>query len=143
MPVIYQQRIFRRDLQSNPEVLYLFGDNRKRTGYGGQAGEMRDEPNAVGIVTKKYPSIETRAFLSDTEYEENVQTIDRDMARALAHLRANTQAIVVIPLDGIGTGLSNLKVVAPRTYAYLTAQLKALAIVGNATALKPSKRTPK
>jgi hypothetical protein len=47
--------IYRRDLRANPESLYLFGDNTKRVGIGGQAREMRGEPNAVGIATKNAP----------------------------------------------------------------------------------------
>ena len=43
MPVVRQKRIVRAELQANPHVLYLFGDNDQRDGYGGQAAEMRDE----------------------------------------------------------------------------------------------------
>lgn len=41
--------IKRQDLKSNPNTQYLFGDNLKRSGFGGQAKEMRGEPNAIGI----------------------------------------------------------------------------------------------
>ena len=53
--IIYQKFIYRSDLKANPSVLYLFGDNLQRVGLGGQAKEMRGEPNAVGIATKKAP----------------------------------------------------------------------------------------
>jgi hypothetical protein len=41
MPILYQHRIYRMDLIANPNILYVFGDNTKRVGMGGQAGEMR------------------------------------------------------------------------------------------------------
>ena len=55
MPVIYQKRICRDDLRRNPNAVYIFGDNEARTGLGGQAREMRGEPNAMGIATKRSP----------------------------------------------------------------------------------------
>jgi redox-sensitive bicupin YhaK (pirin superfamily) len=38
--------------------LFVFGDNLRRTGFGGQAAEMRGEPNAVGIA----PGYEQKHF---------------------------------------------------------------------------------
>lgn len=52
MIVLHQKFIFREDLQANPDVYYLFGDNVERRGLGGQAKEMRGEPNAIGVATK-------------------------------------------------------------------------------------------
>ena len=77
--VIYQHRIFRKDLKNNPTVLYLFGDNRLRKGLGGQAREMRGEPNALGIRTKKVPNNHPLSFLSDDEYEKNTNDIEKEI----------------------------------------------------------------
>jgi len=63
MIIIKQHKIYRKDLKNNPDVLYLFGDNLVQKGFGGQAKEMRGEPNAEGIPTKKLPSMEAKAFL--------------------------------------------------------------------------------
>lgn len=41
MIVIKQKWIKREDLQNNPNIIYLFGDNVSRIGMGNQAGEMR------------------------------------------------------------------------------------------------------
>lgn len=112
---IYQHRIHRRDLQLNPEVLYVFGDNEIRKGYGGQAAECRDEPNAVGIRTKRFPfSTLDDAYWSDNEYDRNCRMIDEDMQSIFAY-----DGVVVYPADGVGTGLSELDTRAPRTLAYL------------------------
>lgn len=124
MPVIYQHRIYREDLRKNPDVLYLFGDNLARAGFGGQAKEMRDEPNAVGVATKKWPDNAPRSFFTDDEFMENVKVITRDLRRARAHIKAG--GIVVIPSDGLGTGLSRLPEVAPRTAQVLDEMLNLL-----------------
>ena len=128
MPVIFQHRIYRTDLQRNPQVLYLFGDNLLRIGYGGQAAEMRDEPNAVGVATKKAPGMGSKDFFTDDEYLENIEIIHDDLKRARDHLIAG--GIVVVPSDGLGTGLSELPKRAPSTNRYLVARLSELALLG-------------
>jgi hypothetical protein len=124
MPVVYQKWITREDLQSNPDFLYLFGDNVARIGYGGQAREMRGEPNAVGVATKKSPGMNAADFFSDDELEENRRIMATDLTRAITHVVAG--GIVVIPEDGLGTGLSKLPEVAPETNDSLKVMLKAL-----------------
>ena len=54
--IVYRtDKVITRDkIKENPDVLYLFGDNLLRKGLGGQAKEMRGEPNTLGIVSKKY-----------------------------------------------------------------------------------------
>lgn len=126
MTVIYQKFIFRSDLQANPDVKYLFGDNLVRTGYGGQAKEMRDEPNAIGIATKKTPSNRPGEFFTDEDFEANCAVIDNDLKEAFEHQRSG--GILVIPADGLGTGLSELPKRAPRTNAYLVERLQALTL---------------
>lgn len=117
MPVLYQKLVDRSDLRANPRVLYLFGDNDQRSGMGGQAKAMRGEPNAVGIRTKKRPSRESDAYWHDAQYERNCQKIDEDFMVVYAHLRKG--GIVVVPSDGIGTGLSEMGNRCPKTLGYL------------------------
>jgi len=98
MPIEFQQWI-----------IYVFGDNVQRSGLGGQAKEMRGEPNAIGVVTKWAPSMAARAFFDDTAACKVL--VERDLLRvqqALDHRRT-----VVVPADGIGTGLSRLSSCAP------------------------------
>ena len=115
--VTRQKWITRDDLKKNPDTIYLFGDNLAGYGLGGQAKAMRGEPNAVGVPTKKLPSTAANAFMSDAEYENNVRAIDAALARIPAG------APVVIPEDGLGTGLARLDQTAPRTFAYLQQKL--------------------
>ncbi len=67
MPIIREPRITRQMVREHPDRLFVFGDNLARVGYGGQAREMRDEPNAVGIPTKKLPTMTEGAFFSDAD----------------------------------------------------------------------------
>lgn len=118
--VILQSRIYRADLKANPGIAYVFGDNEERWGLGGQAAEMRGEPNAVGVATLKAPGV----FWSDGNYA----TIYRDMAPLVLALRDGH--LIVFPLDGIGTGLADLERRAPHTFAYLQTQVDLLKQIG-------------
>lgn len=114
--VIFQKLIFREDLRNNPEVCYLFGDNLARVGLGGQAKEMRNEPNAYGIATKKSPS----EYFTDDEYNQNIVLIEQDIKRIPKN------RLIVVPSDGIGTGLARLSEVAPKTFNFLQIKLMEL-----------------
>lgn len=111
--ILFQHRIFRCDLQSNPAALYVFGDNERRYGKGGQAYEMRGEPNAVGVATLAAPG----EFWSDAGFHHNRAVLDKDFARLFEAARAGVT--IVLPRDGIGTGLAQMEIRAPRTFAYL------------------------
>lgn len=133
--IVYQHRIYRVDLKLNPNVTYIFGDNLKRRGMGGQAKEMRGESNALGVATKHAPTMDVGAFFTDNEYEQNVRSIIKDLMPVgkittaaldmdymmdwLAGYMRDTQNIYVVPADGIGTGYSELPTRAPRTFEAL------------------------
>lgn len=129
MPVIFQKFYKREDARRNYDpdrpletVLYVFGDNVKREGRGGQAAEMRDEPNAVGVATKYAP---WQCFgETPAEIAAQKRIIDRDFRPLFEHVRRG--GIVVWPTDGIGTGLARLPELAPTTYDYIEAKLAAL-----------------
>lgn len=124
MPVIRQKFIRREDLQANPEILYLFGDNDDRSGYGGQAKEMRDEENAVGVRTKWSPATNRAAYFRDSDAEQVFGMIDEDLDPVIDHLRQG--GTVVIPADGLGTGLSKLPETSPIIFNYLEERLEYL-----------------
>lgn len=117
MPVIYKDWIVRTDLKKNPEMIFLFGDNAIRRGLGGQAKQMRGEPNAVGIRTKWLPSMAPVAFWTDEQYDECTVLLDEDFEKPLEHVKSG--GIVVIPQSGLGTGLSDLPNKAPLIHEYL------------------------
>lgn len=110
--IITQKIIMREDLQNNPSIKYLFGDNVRRTGFGGQAKEMRGEPNAIGIATKYSPSMVQSAYYSDDNYMACVGLLYQDFLPAIEHIRNG--GTLVIPTDGLGTGLSKLPEKAPK-----------------------------
>lgn len=126
MPLITQKLILRSDLRANPDRLYVFGDNLLRRGYRGQAAEMRGEPNAVGITTKKIPSMLPDAFFTDSDQDHDlfVSQNSKDATRLIeAHLCGRT---IVWPEDGIGTGLAQLQQRAPRIMGLIDALYEAL-----------------
>jgi hypothetical protein len=109
--LLFQEWISRADLQDNPDKIYVFGDNVKRYGYGGQAKEMRGEPNAFGIPTKWAPSMSDDSYFSDRQYNDIVIILDLHFQKLRSHIENGTS--VVFPTNGIGTGLSQLPQRAP------------------------------
>lgn len=107
--------------EANPKHFYVFGDNTKRVGKGGQA-IIRDCDNAFGIATKVAPSLDDSAFFNDSDYESNCAIIDEDIY-ILATQASDSGAVVVFPSAGIGTGLAQMKERCPRTFAYLNKRL--------------------
>lgn len=128
--VIFQKIILNEDLRrsyaSGLPLLYVFGDNVKRVGMGGQAKEMRYEPNAVGVATLNAPGVFYREDPASVDAQN--RTIDRDMKPLFDHVKKG--GIVIWPADGIGTGLARLPQASPSTFAYLEDKLGALIKIG-------------
>lgn len=123
--LLRQSRIYRDDLKANPTVLYIFGDNEIRVGLGGQAKEMRGEPNAVGVATLATPGI----YWKPDDTVRQCAVIDADLQRVFDHVAKGGH--VVYPLDGIGTGLAHLEESAPLTFAHLQKRITELAYIAN------------
>ena len=104
-------------LKANPDKIYVFGDNITESGKGGQA-IIRDEENAFGIPTKVSPNTYEKAYFNDNTYESNISQIDR----AIEKIKADGR-VVVLPKDGLGTGLAKMQEKAPDTYQYLKQRL--------------------
>jgi hypothetical protein len=119
--IVYKKFITRSDVKRNNNDIFIFGDNDQRSGFGGQAKEMRGEPNAIGIRVKKLPSMNEGSFYTDNEYEENIRKINEDLNHLEKLLHAQT---IVFPANGIGTGMAKLNITAPETFNYLTKSLK-------------------
>ncbi len=118
--------ITRSFVREHRDHIFLFGDNLARRGFGGQAAQMRNEPNAVGIPTKKLPSNAEEAFFTDAEFEQNKAAIDRSFEH-LSRMSSAVEQIIVVPSDGLGTGRAQLDKRAPQTFAYLQKRLAELA----------------
>jgi len=123
MPVMLQDWITREDLKNNPDRYYLFGDNLKRAGLGGQAGAMRGEPNAIGVATKNGPSMNGIDMWIEDGHNSHqfIEILKKELAPVEALLEQNY--IIVIPSDGLGTGLSKLPENAPETHQWLNERL--------------------
>lgn len=105
-----------------PDALHVFGDNLPGRGRKGQA-VIRGERNAVGIPTKRAPSEEPTAYLTDADYA----AIAERVSPILVHLREHIErgGRVFWPEDGIGTGLAELPARAPRIHrAFESARMK-------------------
>ena len=120
----YRTWILRKDLQKEPHKLFVFGDNMARVGYGGQARECRDEPNAVGIPTKWAPGMAEKDFFKDKDLPKIKGTLDAEFDRLWKHVQDGHA--IVLPQDGIGTGLAELPKRAPVIYAYIQKRLEGM-----------------
>lgn len=115
--LIIQSHISRSDLQNNRSVLYLFGDNHCRVGYGGQAKEMRGEINGIGIRTKWRPGYSVKDFFNDKDRDKVISMWEDDFSEPIDHHRAG--GVVVIPSAGLGTGYSQMDTRCPLLYQTL------------------------
>lgn len=118
MPVKYLKWITRDMLRSEPEAVFVFGDNRARVGFGGQAKEMRGEPNALGVATLHAPG----NFYRDGDPKALLAVVFdlRQVAFFLAQGRT-----VYVPFDGLGTGLARLPESYPSLHSLIVAFFRA------------------
>lgn len=126
MNVIYKNIITREYVRQHSDWLFLFGDNLEGKGYGGQAKEMRGEPNAHGIPTKIKPTMDEDAFFNDEMFKDISHFYDTVFDINLAGFRAGKYKALVIPTAGLGTGLAELPTRAPKIYEYLQKKIKEL-----------------
>ena len=117
--------INRQLLKDNPNWLFLFGDNLEEKGYGGQAKEMRGEPNAIGIPTKVKPDMSEDSFFNDNDFNEVKKIYDFDFD-LINELMMGKYDMIVIPSSGLGTGLAKLNINAPKIFEYLNMKLNEL-----------------
>lgn len=110
----YLPWITRNMLRAEPDAIFVFGDNAKRYGLGGQAKEMRGEPNALGVATLYEPGMYYRAGdpIATAIVAGDLATLAAKIARG---------ATVYVPSDGLGTGLARLPESAPTLANLITA----------------------
>lgn len=105
-------------LKANLDKVFVYGDNMKAFGKGGQA-IIRDEPNAFGIPTKRLPSMNENAFFSDKE-DERLAVLS-----SLRKLYVIGQSkVIVFPHCGIGTGLALMREKSPKLFDEMNGILK-------------------
>jgi hypothetical protein len=115
MPIRYVKWITREMVRAQPGAIFVFGDNLRREGLGGQAKAMRGEPNAIGIATKRAPTMSESAFFKDCD--EDRAALQADLLRVWRQITVGKT--IYAPADGLGTGLSMLPEKAPELYAIL------------------------
>jgi hypothetical protein len=114
MTLLYLKRYSRIYIRTHSDWLFVYGDNLQRTGLGGQAAEARGECNAIGIATKRAPSMDETAFLIPEDYDEWF-AIEKGTLRHLMEM-SRAGRTIIWPLDGIGTGLAQLEKRAPNIW---------------------------
>ena len=107
----FNDHITRELVQAETHKLFVFGDNLLRYGLGGQAKEMRGEPNTIGIITKFCPAMTEGSFLNDEFYKRWLEVSANDILQIFLFIY-----IVVWPKAGIGTGLAQLPKRAPTIF---------------------------
>ncbi|MCJ2093821.1 hypothetical protein MKK67_15165 [Methylobacterium sp. J-072] len=124
MPIYMGGRVTRMMLREQRDRLYVFADNLERRGLRGRPDEMRGEPNAVGIPTRRSPSQLVDAFFSDDDLDAYYTESRAAFQRLVGRLRKG--GIVVVPVDGLGTGADRLKEKAPVIWQQLQNDLARL-----------------
>ena len=126
MGIILMKYITRDDVRNHPEKVFVFGDNMGRSGLGGQAAAMRFETNVIGIPTKWWPNNAEHCFFRDYEPESfqhkliyaRIESAFDEIKYLLAR-----RVDVVVPKDGVGTGLADLPNRAPLTFQKIQEEL--------------------
>jgi hypothetical protein len=115
-------------VQEDRRTLFVFGDNMEGRGLGGQAREMRGEPNTIGVPTKWRPGREERDYFTDADIRD--REVWHAIYSAFEKIRAALEAgqNIIIPADGLGTGLAELPTRAPKLHAAIE---KAILELGN------------
>jgi hypothetical protein len=121
----YRSWITRDMLRAEPDARFVFGDNSKRVGLGGQAYSMRGEPNAIGVQTKRAPGMAEDDFFSPfiVAGTDDFNAIMLDLGSVVRALKEGRT--IYVPRDGLGTGLSQLPVRAPAIADLITAFFRA------------------
>lgn len=124
--VIRHKNITRDMVRAQPSTVFVFGDNMARKGFGDQAKAMRGAPNSVGIPTKWAPDTKPSSYFSDDDLKHREVRAAIDAAFDKMELLRSQGHDIVIPEDGIGTGLADLPRRAPKLYQYIERRLNGL-----------------
>lgn len=88
-------------LDSNPDAIFVFGDNLIREGYGG-AAKLRDHKRAIGFITKKFPDNKDDSFYRPEEY---APVFFEELLKLTKNIKQNKSSIFYI--SKLGAGLAN------------------------------------
>lgn len=107
-------------VDANIDKIFVFGDNCKRYGTGGQA-VIRSCDNSLGLVTKRKPTMQDDAFFEDGNKQDKYM-MQRDFRKIRSYLEIGDH--VVIPINhrmeiNLGTERAKLKEKAPELHYYM------------------------
>lgn len=88
-------------LRQNKDHIFVFGDNLLGVGYGG-AAVLRDEPNALGFITKKKPNNKDSSFYKPDEYQPVFEQELKSLTKEIENCPEKTFLI-----SKLGAGLAN------------------------------------
>ena len=129
MSVRIQKKWYERSkVATDDYAVYLFGENyaQEGTAYIASATQavIRGLPNAIGIPTKNDMFTDKdHSYLTDKQYVQFRKSTIGAIGKAM-----KSGKIIVIPVDGIGTGAAQLAQRAPRCFAFLSGVLNTLAL---------------
>jgi len=127
MPIQLMKRYSPEVCQQRPECVFVFGDNMQHYGTAGQAC-IRYELNALGLPTKWEPSSKATGYFSDgKDFRVGcraIEAIDETLFAIFMALKKGKT--VILPEDGMGTGLAALPTNAPELFAYIKFRLESM-----------------
>lgn len=142
MPILFYKGWYSPELcELNPDIIFVFGDNVRRIGMGGQA-IIRKQRNVYGIATKRIGDMHRDSFFREGN-EEDRKHVDQDLAGLRKLLEEGRT--VVIPVeratDRISLGLARARLpeVAPTLYQHICDTISKLADEFGSEAFVPSK----
>jgi single-stranded-DNA-specific exonuclease len=88
-------------LDTHPDAIFVYGDNTIRKGTGG-AARLRHHPQAIGFITKKYPTLKDNAYYTPEEY---LPVFEQEVTKLVDYLQANPTKTLYI--TKLGSNLAN------------------------------------
>jgi hypothetical protein len=88
-------------LDNNPNARVVFGDNLQRRGKGG-AAKLREHPQAIGFITKKFPDNLDGSFYRPEEYS---RVFEEELEKLKTTI--NSSPGILFYITKLGGGLAN------------------------------------
>lgn len=130
MGIIYYSGWYTPELcELHPDKTFVFGDNLRRFGMGGQA-VIRNCANALGIATKRKPSMAESAFFTEDDLDAVLDDLDHlwQMMKTYPH----REFVIPVTKDGevsLGRERAELPKRAPNVYNTIVMHIREMANV--------------
>ncbi len=103
-------------VKSEPDRVFIFGDNLVKRGKRGQA-VIRSLDNVLGIPTKRYPCMKSKSCFFSDRVDEVIE-VKKALLEIEDLVKRNKK--IGLPHARIGTGLAELKKRSPVIFKYIT-----------------------